>query len=127
MKLPALSIRQPWAWAIAAGYKPVENRSWRTNFRGRFLIHAGKQIDMSAYRWMSGWMFSQETKSIDFRRGGIVGMGTITDCVEDMDSLWFSGPFGFVIKDAQPLPYYPVRGRLGFFEVDIPHLETIQL
>ena len=36
----ALSIRNPWAWAIVSGLKPVENRSWVTHFRGRFAVHA---------------------------------------------------------------------------------------
>jgi hypothetical protein len=36
----ALSIRQPWAWLIANGHKDIENRSWNTNYRGAFLIHA---------------------------------------------------------------------------------------
>jgi len=34
----AVSVRQPWAWAIIQGYKPVEN--WFTTFTGPVLIHA---------------------------------------------------------------------------------------
>jgi ASCH domain-containing protein len=41
MLMPALSIRQPWAWAICAGCKDVENRSWNTKHRGPFVVHAG--------------------------------------------------------------------------------------
>lgn len=37
----ALSVRQPYAWAIASGRKVVENRSQYTAFRGTLLIHAG--------------------------------------------------------------------------------------
>jgi hypothetical protein len=37
----ALTIRQPWAWAIAAAGKDVENRSWHTGYRGPLAIHAG--------------------------------------------------------------------------------------
>lgn len=37
-----LSVRQPWAHAIVTGIKPIENRSWKTSFRGPLLIHAGK-------------------------------------------------------------------------------------
>lgn len=37
----ALTVRQPWAWAIAAGFKLVENRSQRTTHRGELAIHAG--------------------------------------------------------------------------------------
>lgn len=40
-ELRALTIHGPWAWAIIAGHKRVENRSWSTSFRGRLAIHAG--------------------------------------------------------------------------------------
>jgi hypothetical protein len=48
-------------------------------------------------------------------RGGVVGMARIVDCVEQMDSSWFFGRYGFVLKDAFPLPLIPCRGMLGFF------------
>ena len=41
----ALSVRQPWAWLIVNGWKPIENRSRRTNVRGRILIHASLKFD----------------------------------------------------------------------------------
>ncbi len=37
----ALSIRQPWADAIMAGWKLVENRTWDTAFRGDLAVHTG--------------------------------------------------------------------------------------
>lgn len=37
----AITVRQPWAWAIAHGGKTVENRSRGTKHRGTLLIHAG--------------------------------------------------------------------------------------
>ena len=39
--MKAISIKQPWASLIAHGIKDIENRTWRTNYRGRVLIHAG--------------------------------------------------------------------------------------
>jgi len=42
----ALTIKQPWAWAFFAdseNRKDVENRRWRTNYRGRGYIHAGSK------------------------------------------------------------------------------------
>lgn len=42
----ALTIRQPWAGAIAHQTKRVENRSWKLPAKhhgARILIHAGKQ------------------------------------------------------------------------------------
>jgi hypothetical protein len=37
-----LTVRNPWAWAIAAGFKPVDNRSLNTRYRGPLAIHAGQ-------------------------------------------------------------------------------------
>ena len=45
----ALSIRQPWAWLIVHGWKDIENRTWRTRVRGRFLIHAAKGMTNREY------------------------------------------------------------------------------
>lgn len=41
-KIPTISVRQPWASAIACGAKRIETRSWKTDYRGPLLIHAGK-------------------------------------------------------------------------------------
>ena len=41
--MKALSIRQPWAWAILHAGKRVENRDWQgCHYRGPLLIHASK-------------------------------------------------------------------------------------
>lgn len=70
--MKALSIRQPWSWLIANDHKDIENRSWPTNFRGCFLIHAGKKIDKA------GIDFIREQRPdislpLRFELGGIVG------------------------------------------------------
>ena len=39
--MKAITVRQPWAWAIAHGGKNVENRSAGTRHRGPLAIHAG--------------------------------------------------------------------------------------
>ncbi|MET8866504.1 ASCH domain-containing protein [Nonomuraea sp. NPDC004580] len=41
----ALSVRQPWAYAITAGLKPIENRTWPTRHRGLLAIHASARWD----------------------------------------------------------------------------------
>ena len=42
--MKAISVRNPWAWAIAHGGKRVENREWQypPTYRGPLLIHASK-------------------------------------------------------------------------------------
>lgn len=46
-ELRALTVRQPWAWAIIHGGKGVENRTRNIAgaYRGPVAIHAGLQID----------------------------------------------------------------------------------
>jgi len=44
-ELRALTLRQPWAWAIAHAGKDVENRTWGTSWRGLVGIHAGLALD----------------------------------------------------------------------------------
>ena len=115
--LPALSIRQPWAWLIVNGYKDVENRDWPTRFRGDFLVHAGKAMDdMSLEEIISYYgLEGIDPAQTELKRGGIVGRSTILDCVTRSDSKWFHGKYGFKLGQSRPLPFKPCRGRLGFF------------
>ena len=119
--MKALSIMQPWAWLIATGLKDVENRSWYTSYRGEFLIHAGKRVDRDANEDVSagahpvsGWPLSMPSPYAP-ECGGIVGIAELVNCVDQSGSDWFVGPWGFVIRNARPLPFRPCRGALGFF------------
>ena len=40
--MKAITVLQPWAWLLATGKKRCETRSWKTNYRGEILLHAGK-------------------------------------------------------------------------------------
>lgn len=110
--MKALSIMQPWSFLIISGFKDIENRSWSTNYRGKFLIHAGKKYDGPRHLWYWPWI----EQPAYFDMGGIVGEAEIVDCVTESTSPWFEGPYGFVIQNARPLPFRPCRGALGFFE-----------
>jgi hypothetical protein len=121
----ALSIRQPWAWLIVNGWKNIENRNWRTSYRGPVLIHAAKGMTQAEYNacrlFMSGFCDPDRDVKlphpVELERGGIVGVATILDCVEQHPSEWFSGEWGFVLTNARPLPFMPLKGELGFFTV----------
>jgi|ERR1700758_4475866 hypothetical protein len=52
--MKVIVIRQPWAWLIVNGFKDIENRSWRTRYRGPLMIHPSggrflKRPDVSLY------------------------------------------------------------------------------
>ena len=104
----ALSIRQPWCHHILCDGKDVENRTWKTNYRGPVLIHASKTTDDQEFCRIHGAPL-----------GGIVGIMDIVDCVTAMDSRWFFGPYGFVLRNPLPLEFVACRGKLGFFKPDI--------
>lgn len=129
MTLPkkALAIRQPWAWAILHAGKNVENRSWHTSFRGPICIHASKGMhrsDVSEFEGLFGLDWQIDMPDFDaLPRGGIVGTANIVDCVPDMTSKWFFGPWGFVLTDIEPVPFIPVRGLLGFFDWQSQRIE----
>ena len=118
----ALSILQPWAWLITNGLKDIENRVWSTKFRGEFYVHAGKGFDHQALFTLNDEpefrvrFVGMPSHPENFARGGIVGSAVLVDCVEDHDSEWFNGPYGFVLRDAKVLPFQPCRGMLNFFE-----------
>jgi hypothetical protein len=38
--MKVLSVQSPYSWFIVYGLKDIENRSWKTNYRGRLLIHS---------------------------------------------------------------------------------------
>ena len=116
----AISIRQPWAWAIIHAGKGIENRDWSTRFRGPVCIHAAKgctweEWDDALY-FMMGHQDVHPPLKHQIQRGGIIGTAEIVDCVEQSDSLWFFGRYGFVMKNPQPVEFIPVRGALGFFD-----------
>ncbi|MBK1884659.1 ASCH domain-containing protein [Luteolibacter pohnpeiensis] len=118
--MKALSIRQPWAWLIVNGHKDIENRQWRTHYRGKILVHAAKKMTREEHA-VAAAMAAEQGVTIpaydDLERGGIVGEVEIVDCVDVDPSPWFIGQWGFVLKDAKPQPLMPCNGKLGFFHV----------
>jgi hypothetical protein len=148
--MKTLSIKQPWAWLICAGYKDVENRNWRIGRKSqhgpyssyhqadftislpsRIYVHAGKVSDLTEesltfihkiVNLEMDWYGSAWRDVLNF--GAIIGEVDIVDCVTESKSPWFVGKYGFVL--AHPVLYdkpIPIKGQLGFFEVSKPEGE----
>ena len=118
--MKTLSIRQPWAWLIVYGGKDIENRSRRTNFRGRFLVHASQGMTRQEYNmatWIAGPLGVTIPPFEELLRGGIIGSVELVDCLEDSSSPWYMGEKGYLLRDPRPLPFVPYKGQLGFFDV----------
>ncbi|MDD9909040.1 MAG: hypothetical protein OXR62_05035 [Ahrensia sp.] len=119
----ALSVRQPWAWAIIFGGKDIENRSeGSTRARGMdcrsICIHAASSMREKEYRWAL-WRLQQDGVTLprpdEMVYGGIIGMVEVVDIVSHSDSPWFGGPRGLVLSNPQPIDPIPAKGELGYF------------
>ncbi len=119
----ALTIRQPYAWAIMQGEKDVENRVWNTPFRGRFWVHAG------SYRWPRETDWKDLLFGIDdvpdqdeLPRGAILGTVELVDVVHGYESVWAEpgNYWHWVLANPEPLaePILGAKGRQGWWKFD---------
>lgn len=120
----ALSVRQPWAWAIIYAGKDIENRSGAAVGKGamasgrRIAIHAAKGMTRDEYMGAASFMHTLGVvcpPARELLRGGIIGSVRVTDIVRASESPWFFGPRGLVLKAPEACAFIPSVGALGFF------------
>lgn len=72
-----LSVRQPFAWATCVGIKTIENRVWKTDFRGVIAVHASQspQYVNDLRRSTKSELFGKD----DFAFGAIIGTVEVAD------------------------------------------------
>lgn len=116
-----ISVWQPWAWLIVNGHKDIENRTWRLDYRGPLIIHAGKA---HGRQQLDDEMHIQHTfpnikmpPLRDMQFGAIVGIVEVMDCVQASNSPWFNGPWGWVLERQRRIQPVQVIGRQGLFAV----------
>lgn len=122
----AISIRQPWPWLITMGYKPVENRTWHTHYRGPVAIHASQGMTRDDYDDCVAFLRSHPNlrhivdalpAPKDLPRGGIVGKANLVACTRFHESPFFTGEYAHVLQGAEPVPFQPCKGALGYFQL----------
>jgi hypothetical protein len=120
----AISVRQPWAWAIIYAGKDLENRSagmvrHLDPVTGPRAIHASKGMTRDEYEeacaFMTGHGLACPPPAKDLLRGGIIGRVDVVGCVAKSDSRWFFGPRALVLRNARPCAFIPAIGALGYF------------
>jgi len=121
--MKVLSVRPPWSTLVAMGIKPVENRTWKSSYRGRLYIHSSQRFDNEGAKWICDQFPSLQglVRGSYHPKGFIIGHVNMIDCVQDDQSEWFFGPYGFVFDN--PVEFYreqwiPCRGKLGIFNVE---------
>jgi len=127
-----LSVRQPWAWALVNGFKPLENRDYMPNYRGPLVIHAGKTLgcirggfefecyEVAVLAGLGGLLPDCSNEA-----GGLVGMVQLTGTVTSSSSPWFSGPIGWCVERAEAWPFVPWKGRQGIWTLTVEEEHTI--
>jgi hypothetical protein len=123
----ALSVRQPWAWAIIHAGKRLENRSAHAIRMGgmgpgRICIHASKGMTQDEYEsGAESIAFNSIGKAKcprpdELIRGAIIGVVTVTDIINQSHDRWFCGPRALVLENPEACEPLPVSGALGYFE-----------
>lgn len=127
--MKTLSIRQPWAQlAVTPGMKDIENRSWRTTYRGRVLVHAPMKLDD---RGIPNCLTAAQQSLIPnllawidegFLLRAIIGSVEIVGCVKGHWSPWAEPDcWNWVL--ANPVlfdePITGVTGSLSFWEYEL--------
>lgn len=120
----ALSVRQPWAWAIIHAGKDIENRGHVAITRGgmrpgQIAIHASKGMTRDEYAEAYYFMHSIGVTCPApgaLIRGGIIGSVRVTAIVSNSMSKWWFGPRGLVLTEAFACEPRPAVGALGYFD-----------
>jgi hypothetical protein len=115
--MKALSIKDPWSYHICAGIKDVENRTWKTNYRGRIYVHVPAKSDIMYYL-PNPYVYENMLPSNRIL-SAIIGEVDIWDCVMDDDSIWAqSNHWHWLLKDAvlYDKPILNVKGKLRLWE-----------
>lgn len=124
----ALSVRQPWAWAIIHGGKTHENRSGAAV--GYMGAAVGKRIAIHASLGMTRNEYIEALEVMRdigvtcpaphlLDRGGIIGSVLVTRITlpkERPASRWFFGPRALELADAMHFPFVGCKGALGLFK-----------
>lgn len=130
----ALTVRQPWAWAIMHGGKDVENRSRNIagSYRGPIAITASLTDDESDPAMLEAWRLWWDNAGMPGgQRGyvlGVVDLVEVHHCSPTQSCLWasgspgmcstwaFRGNYHLTLENPRPLPTpIPIRGRLGLW------------
>jgi hypothetical protein len=132
-----LSIRQPYAHWLANPSlfrkygvlpKTVENRNWRSSYRGNLLLHASTTFEQDAFAYWTcripGLEAIVPAEKKEYAQGAIIGIAQLAGIIDESSDPWFCGNYGFVLKDARPIGPIPYPGALKISEVPRSVVDT---
>ncbi len=126
--MKAISVKQPWAWAIAYKQKTIETRTWWTNYRGPLLIASSLKPD----RTLLDWFIKETGQHIEnqMEYGKAIAVAELVDCrpmtEKDQDAALcdiYPKAFSWVLENVRTINPFPVKGQLGLYEVEFERIE----
>jgi len=108
--MKAISLHQPWASMIAHGQKTIETRSWSTGYRGELLICSTKKPIIPGL--CCGYALCIVTL---YNCHPMTKVHEEAACCE-----LYNGAFAWMIRNIRQILPFQVRGRQGFFDVELP-------
>ncbi len=128
--MKAISLWQPWASAMALGFKKIETRSWSTNYRGPLLIHAAKKVIQWPTAYIQAIFDSIAFQPDDLPLGQILCKVDLINCkrilIHNRPSErdperalgdYIPGRYMWITNNLQLFPSFPFRGKQGLFNV----------
>jgi hypothetical protein len=120
--MKALTVRQPWAWAIIYANKDIENRGWDILYRGDILIHAAKGCTKKEYLQAQEFCQSIGVSIPELNllsRGQIIGVVTVVGCqFSETGSGWgMLQQFHWHLANPREIKPISYIGQLGLFDV----------
>ncbi|MFA6168633.1 MAG: hypothetical protein WC700_18570 [Gemmatimonadaceae bacterium] len=126
--MKAITVRQPWVWAMQFAGKDVENRSWKcppAMFGTRVAIHASKYWSRAVMRNDVKFVGTLARRIISLPSIYVTlqcSLGCVCGTAEivplDETSPWWMGEYGFGLRNMMWLPKpIPCRGALRFWRV----------
>lgn len=125
--MKALTVKNPWAWAIIHGGKDVENRSRPTKHRGQLYIHAGKGWSQEGIQFLRRRGTNAASGFTD--AGKVIGTVDVIDCHHSDDcnadtelaacTEWaLPDHYHWVLANPRPLATpFPETGKLGLWNL----------
>lgn len=120
--MKAISVQQPWAWAIIHAGKDIENRTWNSHYRGPLVIHAPAKMQRDFW-WPRG---VAKPHAEELETSAIIGIVDMVNVVEKRRSKWFGGPFGFILNNPRALRPIACKGGLGLWNLPPNVLRSVR-
>ncbi len=129
--MKVLTLKQPWATLVAEGIKKYEFRSWKINYRGKVLIHAGVGIDKEE-------MKKFKNINLEFPSRRILAEVEIEDCLELDDDLnkkiinenniaygsKYRTGYAWKLKNIKKINVdKEINGKLGLWNIDLENFD----